>query len=63
MAVDGTVLTSADGESEWAVAGAVEGDVEALDVIPGRWHVATSSGVHESVDEGATWDVVLADEG
>ena len=63
VASDGTVVVSADGESEWQDVGAIKGAVTALDVIPGRWHAATETHVYESTDDGATWDVVLeADE-
>lgn len=32
---------------------------QALDVVAGRWHAATESGIHESTDDGRSWDVVL----
>ena len=60
---DGTVMVSPDGEDGWEKAGSVKAPVEALDVVPGRWHVATKTGIHESTDDGATWDVVLEREG
>lgn len=56
---DGTVMTSSDGESDWTEAGRLDGAIQALDVSPGRWHAATETGVYESTDDGATWDVVL----
>lgn len=58
---DGTVMTSEDGSTGWERAGTVDGQVEALDVIPGRWHVATRRGIYESTDEGLTWVLVLED--
>jgi hypothetical protein len=56
---DGTVMVSADGRTGWQKAGVLDGPAEALDVIPGRWHAATQSGVHESTDDGASWELVL----
>ena len=41
----------------------IDGVVEALDASPGRWHAATSTGIYESTDGGATWKVVLEHEG
>jgi hypothetical protein len=60
---DGSVVTSADGETGWDVVGSVGARVEALDVVPGRWHVATKDAILESTDDGETWDVVLEREG
>lgn len=65
---DGTVMVSPspdgqDGESQWQEAGNLEGVVEALDANPGRWHAATSTGIYESTDNGATWEVVLEHQG
>jgi hypothetical protein len=65
---DGTVMVSSspdgqDGESQWQEAGKLEGVVEALDADPGRWHAATSTGIYESTDDGATWEVVLVHQG
>ena len=59
----GQVMVSRDGESGWDEVGRLDGPVQALDVTPGRWHAATDSGIHESTDGGATWDVVLDLEG
>ena len=56
---NGTVMTSLDGESDWTEAGRLDGAIQALDASPGRWHAATETGVYESTDDGATWDVVL----
>lgn len=58
---DGTVMVSEDGGAGWSRTGTVDGQVEALDVIPGRWHVATRSGIYESTDDGFTWTLVLED--
>ena len=60
---DGTVMTSAHGVSAWQEAGSLDEPVEALDASPGRWHVSTGSGIHESKDSGATWERVLAHAG
>ena len=63
VTTEGAVMVSADGEGEWREAGSVGALVEALDVVPGRWHVATGSDMLESTDDGATWDVVLERDG
>lgn len=57
IAPDGTVMTSRDGE-RWREAGSLDGPAEALDVVDGRWHAATATGVHESVDDGETWQPI-----
>jgi hypothetical protein len=56
---DGTVMVSTNGEADWQQAGTLDGQVEALDAAPGRWHAATATGVYESTDDGATWTLVL----
>lgn len=56
---DGTVMVSPGGEADWQQAGTLDGQVEALDAAPGRWHAATATGVYESTDDGATWTLVL----
>ncbi len=58
VAPDGTVMVS-DNASTWSAAGSLDGPAEALDVIAGRWHAATESGVYESVDDGQTWRLVV----
>lgn len=63
VAGNGAVLVSPDGRSRWQTAGVLDGPAEALDAAPGRWHAATQSGVHESTDDGATWEPVLTREG
>jgi hypothetical protein len=55
----GEVMTSADAESGWEKVGRLDGPAQVLDVVDGRWHAATESGIHESTDDGRTWDVVL----
>lgn len=59
VGADGAVMVSDDAGATWAAKGRVEGEVEALDVVDGRWHVATSHGVSESNDQGQTWQIVL----
>lgn len=56
----GAVLVSPTGGTEWETVGQLDGQVEAFDAAPGRWHAATRSGVYESTDNGATWDQVFA---
>lgn len=56
---EGTVMVSKNGESRWQEVGTLDGQVEAFDAAPGRWHAATATGVFESTDSGATWTVVL----
>ena len=59
----GTFAVSSDGRSQWTDAGSVDEAVQALDVNPHRWHVATDSGVYESSDDGAAWKPVLQSHG
>lgn len=56
---DGTVMVSTNGETGWQQAGTLDGQVEALDAAPKRWHAATATGVYESTDDGTTWTLVL----
>lgn len=58
IAADGTVMTSQDGE-QWQEAGRLDGPAEALDAVDGRWHAATATGVHESTDDGETWQPLV----
>jgi hypothetical protein len=55
---DGAVMVSRDGE-QWQEAGRLDGPVQALDAVDGRWHAATATGVYESTDDGATWQPVV----
>lgn len=57
---EGAVMLSATGTTGWREVGRLDGQVEALDASPGRWHAATQSGVYVSTDEGATWEQVFA---
>lgn len=59
IAPDGTVMVSANGETEWQEAGTLDGHAEALDAAPGRWHAATATGVYESTDGGSTWTLAI----
>jgi hypothetical protein len=58
IAPDGAVMASTDGV-DWTKVGEVDGPAEALDVVDGRWHAATSTGVYESTDDGKTWKIVV----
>lgn len=57
----GEVFRSRDGGGTWDPAGVLPGAPGALDVIDGRWYAATEHAVYESVDDGASWDVVASD--
>jgi hypothetical protein len=57
IAPDGTVMTSPDA-GEWQEVGRLDGPAEALDAVDGRWHAATETGVHESTDDGRSWEAV-----
>ena len=61
IAPDGAVMVTDNPEaSQWREVGALDGPAEAVDAIAGRWHAATETGVYESVDSGATWRLVAA---
>lgn len=55
---DGAVYRSRDQATTWDKLNQVDGTPEALDVIPGRWHVATDEGVFRATDEGRTWNPI-----
>ncbi len=55
---DGDIFTSTTGD-DWQQVGAVVGEVTALDVGPGAWHVATEGGVFTSTDAGKTWTLLV----
>jgi photosystem II stability/assembly factor-like uncharacterized protein len=59
VGADGAVMVSADRGVIWAEKGTVDGQVEALDVKPGRWYVATDRSTFESTNDGQTWKPVL----
>lgn len=59
VGADGAMSISSDEGATWTTKGTVPGAVEALDVIPGQWHVATDNGIFESTDDGNTWKPVL----
>lgn len=58
IAPDGAVMSTPDGV-DWKTVGEVDGPAEALDVVEGSWHAATSTGVYESTDDGKTWKIVV----
>lgn len=61
VAPDGAVMVSDDPTTGvWREVGTLDGYAEAVDAIAGRWHAATDRGVYESVDDGATWRLVAA---
>jgi len=55
----GEVYRSRDGGGSWRRTTAAPGPPHALDVTPGRWHVATEDGIFVSRDDGVTWDAVV----
>ena len=59
VGADGVVMASDDRGATWIKKGTVDGQVEALDLTPGRWHVATEHGILLSTDDGQTWEPVL----
>ena len=61
VAPDGAVMMTDDPTAaQWREVGALDGPAEAVDAIAGRWHAATDTGVYESVDNGETWRLVVA---
>lgn len=59
VGADGAVSISSDDGATWTKRGTVEGGVEALDVTPGQWYVATDRGIFKSIDGGQTWTPVV----
>lgn len=55
VAPDGAVHRSRDGGASWESVNSVGSVPEALDITPGRWHVATERGLFSSVDDGQAW--------
>ena len=55
VAPDGAVYRSRDQAKTWEQISTVNGPPQALDVLPGRWHLANDQGVFESTDDGRTW--------
>ncbi len=61
---DGVVWTTEDpATGAWQEVGTLDGFAEAVDAVAGRWHAATGSGVYESTDDGATWQLVVPQAG
>ncbi len=61
IAPDGAVMVTDDpATGGWRQVGSLDGSAEALDVIEGRWHAATATGVYESTDDGTTWQSVIS---
>ncbi len=54
----GDVVTWQGGR-EWQRVGTLDGRAQAFDAADGRWHAATETGIHESTDDGATWNAVI----
>jgi hypothetical protein len=58
---NGAVMVADDpAVGEWQEVGSLDGPAQAVDVVAGRWHAATASGVYESIDGGATWRLIIA---
>ncbi len=54
----GLVWASKDGQS-WKGRGELPGQPQALSASDGRWFAATTDGIFESTDDGATWEALL----
>jgi len=63
VAPDGTAYRSSDAGSSWESINSVGSAPEALDITPGRWHVATERGLFSSRDDGQTWTPVSGQPG
>ena len=58
LAPDGATYLSPDGGRSWRRLTGVPGEAQAIDASPETWHVATSTGVYQSTDEGRRWTKV-----
>lgn len=56
VAGDGTLYCSGDRGVSWRRTDGPAGDLQALEVTPQTWYVATSTGIYASVDDGRSWD-------
>ena len=55
----GVVHVAEADATRWRRAGEVPGAPQAFDVSADGWHVATTDGIHRSIDEGRTWSRVI----
>jgi hypothetical protein len=55
----GAMYRSSDAGNSWHRRAAPPGQPHALDVTPGRWHVATERGIFASRDDGDSWTLVV----
>lgn len=52
---EGTVYRSSDSGESWQRSDGPPGDLQALEVTPAGWYIATSAGLFLSSDDGRTW--------
>ena len=52
---EGAVYRSSDSGGSWQRSDGPPGDLQALDVTPRAWYIATSAGLFRSSDDGRTW--------
>jgi photosystem II stability/assembly factor-like uncharacterized protein len=58
LAPDGTTYLSDDAGRSWQRLTGPPGQAQAFDATPEAWHVATSTGVYRSTDDGRSWNQV-----
>jgi hypothetical protein len=54
----GGVFVSSGPTTPWRTTTTVPGHPQALDAVPGRWHIATDRDILTSTDDGRTWQPV-----
>jgi hypothetical protein len=52
---EGDVYRSSDAGETWHRLNGPAGELQALDVTPSSWHLATDAGIFRSTDDGRTW--------
>lgn len=55
---EGVVYRSSDSGGSWQGSDGPPGDLQALDVTPHGWFIATSAGLFRSSDDGRTWQAL-----
>jgi hypothetical protein len=59
IGADGALQRSDDAGRTWTSAGRAPGEPHALEITEDAWHVASSSGLYVSNDQGSTWNNVF----